>query len=318
MRTVAELPVAVFDSGVGGLTVLHELLVSLPAEDYVYLGDTARFPYGERSPARAAARSRSRSPSSCSPPARSCWSSRATRPARPALERARASTCARRGLGVDVIGVMRPGRAAGGRAQPQRPDRPAGDAGDGRQRRLRAGGRARPTRTSTSRASPAPTSRRSSRAASRSTSSVVETVRGYCAPLRDAERRHGDPRLHPLPADRADAAAHARPRRHARHLRAPAWRAASSARWPRAGCSTRGAARAATGSCAPATSTAFRAARHALSADAARRGRARRARRAERRHDPSTRRSAATAARPTSCGRSRSSPGSSAPRPARR
>ena len=43
-----SLPVAVFDSGVGGLTVLHELLVSLPAEDYVYLGDTARFPYGER------------------------------------------------------------------------------------------------------------------------------------------------------------------------------------------------------------------------------------------------------------------------------
>jgi len=43
--------VAVFDSGVGGLTVLHELLVSLPGEDYVYLGDTARFPYGERSQA---------------------------------------------------------------------------------------------------------------------------------------------------------------------------------------------------------------------------------------------------------------------------
>jgi glutamate racemase len=42
--------VAVFDSGVGGLTVLHELLVSLPGEDYLYLGDTARFPYGERSP----------------------------------------------------------------------------------------------------------------------------------------------------------------------------------------------------------------------------------------------------------------------------
>jgi glutamate racemase len=47
----SELPVAVFDSGVGGLTVLHELLVSLPHEDYVYLGDTARFPYGERSQA---------------------------------------------------------------------------------------------------------------------------------------------------------------------------------------------------------------------------------------------------------------------------
>jgi len=44
-----QLPVAVFDSGVGGLTVLHECLVSLPHEDFVYLGDTARFPYGDRS-----------------------------------------------------------------------------------------------------------------------------------------------------------------------------------------------------------------------------------------------------------------------------
>ncbi len=42
-------PIGVFDSGVGGLTVLHELLVQLPHEDYLYLGDTARFPYGERS-----------------------------------------------------------------------------------------------------------------------------------------------------------------------------------------------------------------------------------------------------------------------------
>jgi len=38
----------VFDSGVGGLTVLHELLVALPQEDFLYLGDTARFPYGTR------------------------------------------------------------------------------------------------------------------------------------------------------------------------------------------------------------------------------------------------------------------------------
>jgi glutamate racemase len=44
-------PIGVFDSGVGGLTVLHELLVSLPGEDYQYLGDTARFPYGARTPA---------------------------------------------------------------------------------------------------------------------------------------------------------------------------------------------------------------------------------------------------------------------------
>ncbi|HEY1285616.1 MAG TPA: glutamate racemase [Solirubrobacterales bacterium] len=39
-----------FDSGVGGLTVLHECLVSLPEEDFVYLGDTAMFPYGARDP----------------------------------------------------------------------------------------------------------------------------------------------------------------------------------------------------------------------------------------------------------------------------
>jgi glutamate racemase len=44
-----ERPIAVFDSGVGGLTVLQELLVELPHEDFLYLGDTARFPYGERS-----------------------------------------------------------------------------------------------------------------------------------------------------------------------------------------------------------------------------------------------------------------------------
>ncbi len=44
-----DLPVAMFDSGVGGLTVLHECLVSLPHEDFLYLGDTARFPYGNRS-----------------------------------------------------------------------------------------------------------------------------------------------------------------------------------------------------------------------------------------------------------------------------
>jgi glutamate racemase len=49
MAPAPQQPVGVFDSGVGGLTVLHDLLVSLPNEDYVYLGDTARFPYGDRS-----------------------------------------------------------------------------------------------------------------------------------------------------------------------------------------------------------------------------------------------------------------------------
>jgi glutamate racemase len=40
--------IGIFDSGVGGLTVLHECLVTLPHEDFVYLGDGARLPYGPR------------------------------------------------------------------------------------------------------------------------------------------------------------------------------------------------------------------------------------------------------------------------------
>ena len=43
-----ERPIGVFDSGVGGLTVLHECQVTLPPEDFVYLGDGARLPYGPR------------------------------------------------------------------------------------------------------------------------------------------------------------------------------------------------------------------------------------------------------------------------------
>jgi glutamate racemase len=44
-----EAPIGVFDSGVGGLTVLRTLLKKLPREHTVYLGDTARVPYGTRS-----------------------------------------------------------------------------------------------------------------------------------------------------------------------------------------------------------------------------------------------------------------------------
>ena len=44
----AALPIAMFDSGVGGLTVLHECLVSLPEESFLYLGDSANFPYGTK------------------------------------------------------------------------------------------------------------------------------------------------------------------------------------------------------------------------------------------------------------------------------
>jgi len=43
-------PIGVFDSGIGGLTVLRELVALLPGERMVYLGDTARLPYGTKSP----------------------------------------------------------------------------------------------------------------------------------------------------------------------------------------------------------------------------------------------------------------------------
>lgn len=45
-----DAPLGVFDSGLGGLTVVHALRQRCPSEDIVYLGDTARVPYGTRSP----------------------------------------------------------------------------------------------------------------------------------------------------------------------------------------------------------------------------------------------------------------------------
>ena len=44
----ARAPIGVFDSGVGGLTVLKALRERLPGEDFIYLGDTARLPYGRK------------------------------------------------------------------------------------------------------------------------------------------------------------------------------------------------------------------------------------------------------------------------------
>jgi glutamate racemase len=47
---LTQRPIGVFDSGVGGLTVLRALSTQLPSEDFIYLGDTARLPYGTKSP----------------------------------------------------------------------------------------------------------------------------------------------------------------------------------------------------------------------------------------------------------------------------
>ena len=50
MKPQPELPIGIFDSGIGGLTVVRQLQKVLPNEDIVYLGDTARVPYGSKSP----------------------------------------------------------------------------------------------------------------------------------------------------------------------------------------------------------------------------------------------------------------------------
>ena len=46
----SELPIGIFDSGIGGLTVARQIHKVLPQEDLIYLGDTARVPYGTKSP----------------------------------------------------------------------------------------------------------------------------------------------------------------------------------------------------------------------------------------------------------------------------
>ncbi|MBL7223026.1 MAG: glutamate racemase [Candidatus Brocadiae bacterium] len=49
-RPEAARPIAIFDSGLGGLTVMREVARALPHEDLIYFGDTARVPYGIKSP----------------------------------------------------------------------------------------------------------------------------------------------------------------------------------------------------------------------------------------------------------------------------
>jgi glutamate racemase len=47
---LSDLPIGIFDSGIGGLTVVRQIRRVLPHEDLIYLGDTARVPYGTKSP----------------------------------------------------------------------------------------------------------------------------------------------------------------------------------------------------------------------------------------------------------------------------
>jgi glutamate racemase len=49
LQKISDRPIGVFDSGVGGLTVMKEIMLQLPEENVLYIGDTARVPYGIRS-----------------------------------------------------------------------------------------------------------------------------------------------------------------------------------------------------------------------------------------------------------------------------
>jgi glutamate racemase len=102
-----DRPIGVFDSGVGGLTVLHELLVHLPQEDFVYLADTANFPYGPRSQAELERIALQATEELVRRRVKllvvACNS--AASAALPALQRRMMQTT----IGVEVIGVVRPG-----------------------------------------------------------------------------------------------------------------------------------------------------------------------------------------------------------------
>ena len=103
---VRRRPVGVFDSGVGGLTVLHELLVRLPHEDYLYLADSARLPYGSRDPRELEAFALEIAEAMLARRIKllvvACNS--ATAAALPALRERMMQTT----LGVDVLGVVQP------------------------------------------------------------------------------------------------------------------------------------------------------------------------------------------------------------------
>jgi glutamate racemase len=109
-----ELPIGIFDSGVGGLTVYRALHAALPDEHFVYLGDTARIPYGTKSLATveryAVENSRFLDTHGIKLLVVACNTASAL--ALPAI---------RKGVSVDVVGVIEPGaRAAVGASASKR------------------------------------------------------------------------------------------------------------------------------------------------------------------------------------------------------
>jgi glutamate racemase len=173
----------VFDSGVGGLTVLQELLVELPHEDFLYLGDTARFPYGERSAAELERFSLEIADLLLARRAKllvvAC--NAASSAALDALRERMLSTT----LGVEVLGVIEPeSRIAAAQSVNRRIGLLATTATVASGAYERAVSRHAPDATLTSVACPdlAPIIQQGFPLDQR----VVDTVRNYCAPLRAA------------------------------------------------------------------------------------------------------------------------------------
>ncbi len=108
----ADQPIGVFDSGVGGLTVLRALRERLPAEPLVYLGDTARLPYGTKSAAAVSAYALEAARALVGIGIKALVVADNTSSAH-ALEALRAAF-----PGLPVIGVVEPGAAAAGHASP--------------------------------------------------------------------------------------------------------------------------------------------------------------------------------------------------------
>ena len=108
----ANLPIGVFDSGVGGLTVLKALRDRLPAESVIYLGDTARLPYGTKSAATVSAYALEAARSLVDMGIKALVVADNTSSAH-ALDALRAAF-----PGLPVIGVVEPGAAAAGHASP--------------------------------------------------------------------------------------------------------------------------------------------------------------------------------------------------------
>jgi glutamate racemase len=101
-----EAPIGVFDSGIGGLTVLAALMKALPHERFVYLGDTARLPYGTKS-AQTVARYAVQAAQALMAQDVKCLVVACNTAASVGLEAVRA-----RAGGLPVIGVIEPGAQA--------------------------------------------------------------------------------------------------------------------------------------------------------------------------------------------------------------